>query len=140
MKFALHVISGAGFGVPFEWDASSHDVGQNHKYSFRDAISSVLHHLLPIVLVPKALWKLPIKVLQESAEGYYEFGAYMREHLEQEKRSVREGGGQNLLSALVKYSTTEDAKQGTLTDQEIIGNCFIFLLAGHETTYVHLLE
>ena len=48
-----------------------------------------------------------------------------------------EDGGQDLLSALVRASIpTPDSKLAgpTLTDVDILGNAFIFILAGHETT------
>jgi cytochrome P450 len=138
MKFALNVISGAGFGVPFNWDSSSNDISENHTLSFKDAITSVLHHLLGIVLVPRKLWKLPIRYLRESEEGYEEFGKYMKELLEREKKILEKEGssdGSNLLAALVKHAASEDEGKGIMTDDEIIGNTFIFLIAGHETTY-----
>ena len=47
-------------------------------------------------------------------------------------------GGQDLLSALVRASIpARDSKPGAappLTDVDILGNAFIFILAGHETT------
>ena len=136
MKFALHVISGAGYGIPFDWEETAQQINKTHKLSFRGAVQCVLRNILPIVAVPKALWKLPIQSLRESEEGYNEFGAYMRELLELEKCLGKKSDGQNLLSALVKHAATEDGEQGVLTDREIIGNTFVFLLAGHETTYI----
>lgn len=136
MKFALHVITGAGFGVPFSWETSSDEIWPNHQLSFRDAVSSVLHHLPAIVLVPKLLWKLPIEYLRESERGYEEFGKYMHELLDREKKRGKDSDGQNLLAALVKHSAEDVGEKGRLSDQEIIGNTFIFLIAGHETTYL----
>jgi cytochrome P450 len=131
----LNVISGAGFGVPFEWEESSKELGNHHKLSFQGAVSSVLRHLPAIVLLPRLLWKLPIKFLRETEIGYNEFGTYMRENLDKERALLKESERQNLLAALVKHAATEDSdKAGTLTDSEIIGNTFIFLIAGHETT------
>jgi cytochrome P450 len=136
MKFTLHVITGAGFGVPFSWEVSSDEVWPNHQLSFRNAVSSVLHHLLGIVLIPKPLWKLPFEYLHEAEQGYKEFGKYMHELLDREKKRGKDSDGQNLLAALVKHAAEDDVgEKGRLTDQEIIGNTFIFLIAGHETTY-----
>ena len=141
MKFALHVITGAGFGVPFSWEVSSDEIWPNHRRSFRNAVSSVLHHLLGIVITPKLLWKLPIGYLRECEVGYEEFGKYMHELLEREKKRAKNSDGQNLLAALVKHAAEDDvAEKGRLNDQEIIGNTFIFLIAGHETTYPQSLE
>lgn len=137
MKFALHVITGAGFGVPFSWEVSSDEIWPNHQLSFRNAVSSVLHHLLGIVFVPKILWKLPIEYLREAELSYEEFGKYMHELLEREKKRGEDSNGQNLLATLVKHAAEDDVgEKGRLNDQEIIGNTFIFLIAGHETTYI----
>jgi len=138
MKFALHVIARAGFGVPFSWDVSTDDVWPNHTMSFRDAISSTLSHLIMIMVTPKPLLdNLPFATIRDSRVAYYEFGRYMRDLLEREKALGEKSTGQNLLAALVKYSAdSDDAKGGRiLTDDEIIGNTFLFLIAGHETTY-----
>lgn len=136
MKFALHVIIGAGFGMPFSWDTATQDIWPNHQLSFRDAVDVALHHLFAIVAAPKMLWKLPIKHLRDAELGYYEFGTYMRELLEREKQLGEASDRQNLLSALVKNAASE--KGNVLKDEEIIGNIFIFLIAGHETTYLTL--
>src|SRR5437667_8587280 len=101
MKFALHVITGAGFGIPFSWETTAEEVWPNHKLSFRDAVSSVLHHLLGIVILPRPLWKLPFQYLRETEEGYEEFGKYMLEVLDREKKLGKDSNGQNLLAALV---------------------------------------
>jgi cytochrome P450 len=136
MKFALHVISGAGFGVPFTWEESSDEIWPNHKMSFRDAVDTLMHNLLAIVLLPKKLLKLPIKALRTSEQAYTEFGAYMHDLLDREKKLGKDSNGQNLMSVLVKHAASEQnvSTLGVLQDEEIIGNTFIFLLAGHETT------
>ena len=138
MKLALHVIAGAGFGVPFSWDVSTDDIWPNHTISFREAVSSTLSHLITIMLTPKPLLNnLPFATIRESRIAYYEFGRYMRDLLEREKALGEKSTGQNLLAALVKNSADSDDVKGgrILTDDEIIGNTFLFLLAGHETTY-----
>jgi cytochrome P450 len=135
MKYALNVIIGAGYGMPFSWDTATQDIWPNHKLSFRDAVDTVMHHLFAILLVPEMLLKLPIKHFRDAELGYKEFGSYMRELLERERQLGKASDGQNLLSALVKHSAMEKGEQGVLRDQEIIGNTFIFLIAGHETTY-----
>ena len=138
MKLSLHVISGAGFGVFFTWEASSsEEIWPGHNLSFRKSIETVLQHIVAIVLIPRLLWKLPVKYLRDTEEGYEEFGRYMHELLDRERNLGKESDGRNLLSALVKHSAAEagdGTEQGFLDDQEIIGNTFIFLIAGHETT------
>lgn len=64
---------------------------------------------------------------------------YMKELLEREKMLGKESDGQNLLAALVKHASSTDEDDGEkrgMSDEEIIGNTFVFLIAGHETTYL----
>jgi cytochrome P450 len=139
MKFALHVIAGAGFGVPFDWesDATASKAKGGHKLTLQQAVNTVLHHLPPIVLVPRLLWKLPIPYLRATELGYTEFGTYMRELLDHERELLNDKGisdRSNLLAAIVKNSASETDAEARLQDTEIIGNVFIFLIAGHETS------
>jgi len=68
-------------------------------------------------------------------EVYNEFDLYLHDLLEREKTSNSER--QNLLSALARHvrnsAGTEGSIQGALGDQEVLGNIFLFLIAGHET-------
>lgn len=134
MKIALHVITGAAFGVPFSWDSSSDEITPNHKLSFLDSINELLHHLFALLLLPRSVLKLPIKYLRETMDAYHEFGRYIRELLEREKKSGKETDAPNLLSALARHakSCQETGEKG-LSDDDIVGNTFIFLIGGHET-------
>ena len=72
MRLSLHVISRGGFGVRLEWpkkakaaengnvkgeegNTSTASVPEGHIMSFADALGSLLHNLLPILIVPKFL-------------------------------------------------------------------------------------
>lgn len=61
----------------------------------------------------------------------------MKDLLEREKKSGNETDTPNLLAALARHAkvTAETGEKG-LSDDEIIGNTFIFLIAGHETRYI----
>ena len=91
--------------------------------------------------------------LRVAKESYEEFGGYMRELLEREKKTEKKTGmegekgeegigmdgireGTNLLGALARHAREcEELGEVGLSDDEIIGNTFIFLIAGHETRY-----
>jgi len=138
MKFALHIIAGADFGYSFEWEEAQEDIWTGHKTSFRHAIDDTLTYLFAITFLPKKIKTLPISILRKVDEAYEEFGSYLRDLLQREKRLSQESDRENLLSVLVKNatSTTEDGDlQGSLSDQEVIGNAFLFLMAGHDTRY-----
>ena len=87
------------------------------------------------MLTPKKLWRLPIKNLRIADEGYREFGAYMHDIIQKEKQMEKNNQAQNLLSVLVQNTGTPSDEGKVLSDQEIIGNIFIYLIGGHETTY-----
>ena len=72
MRLSLHVISRGGFGVRLEWprkakaaknghvkgeegNASTASVPEGHTMSYADALGSLLHNLLPVLIVPKFL-------------------------------------------------------------------------------------
>ena len=71
MRLSLHVISGAGFGVPLKWPAkgkaenghvkgeegniSSASVPEGHTMSYADALGSLLQCLLPLIILPEFL-------------------------------------------------------------------------------------
>ena len=131
---ALHVIMGAGYGVPFTWDKVSDEPWPNHRMSFKQAVLGLIEHLLAIVIIPKTLWQLPFQRMRTMERNYQEFGQYLRDLLDrpQIQSSGDENRGENLISALVKSAEMDKG----LTDDQVLGNAFMFLVAGHETTYV----
>jgi cytochrome P450 len=136
MKIALHVITAAGYGYSFEWDGSS-EIPLGHQMSFRESIHITLDNLVTLIAVPRLLLNVPIPHLQRTKKAYLEFGKYLRDLVDLGKRRHSlKSGNNSILSELVAHSadSSEDSKTRPLTDDEIIGNAFIFLLAGHETT------
>ena len=88
---------------------------------------------------------LPFEATKKTWVSYIEWGKYMNEIFQSKKAAIlagEEGDSIDLMIALVKGAgiTRENAENGdkgekqTLTDEEIIGNAFVFILAGHETT------
>jgi cytochrome P450 len=116
--------------------------------TYKSALETLLHQLLTVIITPKWLLSIsPLKVHKVAYEAYTEWGKYMREMYDSKRNEVRDGtarGGMDLMGALVKGAgiTSEslnagsDAKGGSkqiLSDDEILGNAFVFILAGHET-------
>jgi cytochrome P450 len=137
MKIALHVITAAGYGYPFEWEASA-EVPPGHQMSFRESIHVTLDNLVTLAAVPRLLLKLPIKSFRRTEQAYNEFAKYLQGLIDIGKRRQpsKSKSLNNILQTLIQHSgeTPEDVKGRVLRDDEIIGNAFIFLLAGHETT------
>ena len=63
MRLSLHVISKAGFGVHMDWPEKSDGKARNeaeklengHTMSYIDALGTLLHLILPVLIVPHGL-------------------------------------------------------------------------------------
>lgn len=155
MRLSLHVISRAGFGVRLEWphEEGSELIPAGHTLSYKQALETLLIHIVAVMLTPKTILRnSPLKLHKVSNEAYVEWGKYMREMYEAKLRDVKAGvstEGLDLFGALAKGAgiTNESlndesgkdpekasvSKKQLLTDDEILGNAFVFILAGHET-------
>ncbi|KAK6358584.1 hypothetical protein TWF730_007910 [Orbilia blumenaviensis] len=163
MRLSLHVISGAGFGVSLQWPGTtqdgdmirplSNDSTHQHTLSFKDALAGLLHNLLIVLVFPKwFLANAPFKWARKAAEASLEYQTYMNElFIEKRKEAIagEKADGMDIMGALVKNSYGPETRLGekmkqttingdverlALTDSEILGNAFVFLLAGHETS------
>ncbi|KAH7262312.1 cytochrome P450 [Fusarium tricinctum] len=160
MRLALNIIAYVGFGLNLLWpgealppkaDPKMAKYGSlkptvGHKMSFVDTIATVLEHILMLLLVPRWVLKLvPYKKTQLAAESHEEFGKYMQELIDEKIVEARAGeriDGMDLMGQLVRSSYGNETdrvqqaepKKGMLSRDEIRGNAFIMLVAGHETT------
>ncbi|KAK1820087.1 hypothetical protein LTR12_005528 [Friedmanniomyces endolithicus] len=153
MRLSLHVISKAGFGVRLPWPHEEVEtkIPEGHTLSYKDALSSLLENIIVVMLTPTwLLGRSPLKIHKAANESFLEWGKYMRELYEQKKAELQTGesrDGMDLMGALVKgagitgetnghadpeKAASSGSKQ-LLTDDEIFGNAFVFILAGHET-------
>jgi cytochrome P450 len=88
---------------------------------------------------------VPFKKTQLAAESHEDFGKYMQELIDEKIVEARAGeriDGMDLMGQLVRSSygngtdrvQQAELKKGMLSQEEIRGNAFIMLVAGHETT------
>ena len=138
MTLALHVLTAAGFGKNYDFEGGVQGIGVGHTMSYRDALKALLGDLFGAMITSSLLmglpsWAMP-KKLEEMKSALREFRAYMVEMIEEERESTGEkkSEGDNLLSVLIRSSQSEG--RSVLSDEEIIGNMFIYNLAGHDTT------
>lgn len=84
--------------------------------------------------------RLPIERLQNTDTAYTEFGRYLHELIDSEKTREESTSLNSVLKALVDHSTESTTgplkEQRVLSDEELIGNAFVILLGGHESTYI----
>ncbi|UZP35738.1 hypothetical protein NXS19_003554 [Fusarium pseudograminearum] len=158
MRLALHIIAYVGFGLKLLWPGESLPAKANpkmakygspeatagHKMSFVTTIATALECILLILLVPRwILTMIPFKKTRLAADSHDEFSKYMHELMDEKIEEARKGehvDGMDLMGQLVRSSyatgTGEgmQSKKGALSRDEIQGNAFIMLVAGHETT------
>ncbi|KAM5382048.1 hypothetical protein ACJZ2D_002650 [Fusarium nematophilum] len=126
-----------------------------HKLSFVTTVATVLEYILMLLLVPRWLLRLmPFKKARLAADSHEDWCKYMQELMDEKIEEAQRGehvDGMDLMGQLVRssYGTATAngnpphlsgrkkevaPKQGSLSRDEIQGNAFIMLVAGHETT------
>jgi cytochrome P450 len=147
---AMHVLSAAGFGHVHDFDGGFREVPEGHRASLAEALKFLLQNIIFGVLfqnVPLLRWVFPALSRQMSDMGN-EFRQYMKELIAY-NRAITQGGGNSytadIVSALVEADEAAKRDQKTtahgstakpmhLTDAELLGDLYIFNLAGFETT------
>ncbi|KAK6379272.1 hypothetical protein LTS17_006190 [Exophiala oligosperma] len=147
---ALHVLTGAGFGRSYDFDSPLTVPDPGHTMSYRDALWGAMANIFVTYAIAK-LGRLSF-LLPSSGKRVHraivELKMYMRELVDKERSSYSQGGGgsannttlaTNLMSSLVRASESEartasGKSRNALTDEEFLGNLFIFNVAGHDTT------
>lgn len=135
-RLALMVISAAGFGYRFGWDEME-DLPAGRQMTFPTALSTVLESFILLIVLGDAilrLWKRGRRVIT----AFKELRVYMREMIDERRQSATDGanGQADLFTNLINGTSSEEVGKSfdQLSDEELMGNVFIFLFAGHETT------
>ncbi|KAI5120962.1 hypothetical protein M0805_006635 [Coniferiporia weirii] len=142
-KLALFLISIVGFGLPMSWSEPPRD--KNGKLSVQNMIFQVASNIMERGVIPRWAYHLGIKKLSEIDEAYVRFEGFMQERISEREAELKKtramedasessaGGGIKDIFGLLVNARLSEGKL-SLSDEEIIGNCFIFTFAGHETT------
>ncbi|KAF2227449.1 cytochrome P450, partial [Elsinoe ampelina] len=129
------------------------ELGRGHELSFVEAMEGVLRGLLMLLLVPVGVMaRLPFKAAKEAYHTYMEWSRYLEDlynlkhHAISSNTRTDDARGFDLMGSMIlesQHTTSEKAPSTTapettpstgLTKSEILGNSFIFLNAGHETS------
>ncbi|PBK85291.1 cytochrome P450 [Armillaria gallica] len=135
LSIALKVISVAGFGRKMDWQADT-VAPEGHTMSFHDALNLASIGLVLKLSVSRWAMGLTPKWAKVRA-AFDELELYMLEMIRNRRTAEQKGERYDLFSSLLDANDDEDGGGGgetELTDQELLGNVFIFLVAGHETT------
>ncbi|KAH8671358.1 cytochrome P450 [Xylariales sp. PMI_506] len=163
MSLMLHIIGYVGFGLRLLWPGqtlpaetdpkwgkySSFKPPGGHSLTFKEALGGTLHYIIVLLITPRwLLAKLPFDVCKKAKSSEDNFVKYMDEFLHDKVEDVKEGKpeqGMDIMGMLVRTSYGAQGANGktppeknnkvvSLRDSEIIGNAFIMIVAGHETT------
>ena len=145
-KITVNVLSGAGMGAKVEWtDKERPQPG--FQTTFIQSVQSVLNAITgPIVLPRWVLSNYPgflpgHEVLNTLGHAMEEFPKHTRAMLAQERNRSSAAGahsGNNIMSQLLQASADHRETGGKggkpLSEEEMIGNLFVFTGAGFDTT------
>ena len=146
-SLTTNVMSSAGFGRQADWIESANTVPKGHTMTLTRSIVTVVTHLPHVLLCPQ--WLLARSPWRIVYDAYQDLDKYMHEFLAVEKTKLSRNLENddplqaNLLTAILKSSSEfskDVGKHGAIggrsafTDDEILGNVFMFLMAGYDTT------
>lgn len=151
---ALHVLAFAAFQKSYPFASLVNKDSSDRPTTYRDSLAIILKNVLIILVLPVKAFELPFLPAKWARVGWAvtEFRRYMLAQLAEEKQLVAEGrqGSGNLISNLLRASdelaqpvqSTRQAEPARglkpLTQDEILGNVFVFNFAGHDTTAISL--
>lgn len=130
LPITLFTISAAGFGHKLSWKGG-HTIPPGHKMTFKDSLYTVTTYIIPRLALPGWVMSLSKKG-KEIVLGFEELRMHMVEMVETRLKSEKVERD-DLFTSLLN-ANSDELDGGGLTTDELIGNIFIFLLAGHETT------
>lgn len=137
----VNVMACAGFGQQFDWTDDKRAIPHGHTLSLIDAIFQLILFLPHVLLLPK--WLLKRSPWKAGYQAYMEFSTYIAEFIRTERMRIANKSDDenkakgNLLTALLRENASEAKNtelpgmtKTTLTDGEVTGNMFMFLMAG----------
>ncbi|KAE8142664.1 cytochrome P450 [Aspergillus pseudotamarii] len=157
LKLTLNIICSVGYGVKLPFrpvlenstesaeglfkDAITPPPG--YRFTFRSAMEYLNKHLTSIFIanghLPKGIPRSVLPFFKKDFDAFDDIGRYLQALVS--TAETKETLTPNLLDGLVRSKQKGDKEQGLdpeLMDDEILGNLFVFTIAGHETTAVTL--
>ncbi|EKM58126.1 uncharacterized protein PHACADRAFT_252187 [Phanerochaete carnosa HHB-10118-sp] len=130
----LFVISSAGFGQAIAWNGGE-ERPEGYKMSFKEVMHHMSTGVFTKIATPQWLLDLgPTEKMRNTNTAFKELGVYMSDMIRQRRESQHKEERYDLFNGLLDASEEEEEGELKLTDEELMGNVFIFLIAGNETT------
>jgi len=135
----MYVLSAAGAGRSYTFNAGLQQLEPGHKKSYAETMSFVLQNMIRVIILMEfkiPLWLLPTN-FQDVDAATKELQQYLIESVRDEKSisSQTKSIGAHLLSALIHANEAAKSEETVhLSDTELYGNLFLVNMAGFETT------
>ncbi|PUU77687.1 cytochrome P450 [Tuber borchii] len=147
-RATLGVIAHAGFSKVMEWCPLTTAIAneKDGEGSYQKCLHVLFENFMWAVIAPSwILEMLPFKALREAGGAANNFRFFMNEWFEERKTKIEldnkttlgPSSKADLMESLVRSSGLDKGstlETPLLSKSEVIGNAFIFILAGHETT------
>ncbi|KAI3614982.1 cytochrome p450 [Moniliophthora roreri] len=132
LTITLFAISAAGFGRSISWQDDI-TVSAGHQMTFKEALHEVSTGIIVKLTVPT--WAMGLNDrFRKVRLAFDELDQYMTEMIAHRRNTSAEKEERHDLLSSLLGANEDTASEEPLTERELIGNIFIFLLAGHETT------
>jgi len=133
-KFSLIIIARCGFGHERPWKSSP---SETDALSYGDALQIVTETCIERLIIPRWMFRLPIARLSRIEKAHEIVVGLMKTLLEERKKKPMEETDSPAaprcdVASLMIQANEADGKFH-MSDEELIGNTFFLLFAGHET-------
>ncbi|KAH7911852.1 cytochrome P450 [Hygrophoropsis aurantiaca] len=132
LKFSLIIIATCGFGLPYTWVTPPSDGG---KITIQECLETIARTGVFTIAAPGWAWKLPFKWIRQTRRAYDSMRSFIFTQIQERREALHASSDRekDVFSRLVEANEAEGGKMA-LKDDELIGNVFSLLFAGHETT------
>ncbi|KAI0642624.1 cytochrome P450 [Trametes meyenii] len=133
VPITLLVIGVAGFGRRITWTEDA-VAPPGHQVTFKDALNVVSRNLFLQLLFPQWMLRWGTPTMRRFHTAYAELGRYMREMIVARRTAEVKEERYDLFSSLLDANEGLAESGEKLTDTGLMGNVFIFMVAGYETS------
>ncbi|KAH9855318.1 cytochrome P450 [Lenzites betulinus] len=133
VPITLLVIGVAGFGRRITWNEDA-KAPAGHQVTFKDALNDVSRNLFLQIMFPKWMLRWGTPTMRRFHTAYTELGQYMQEMIDARRGAAVKEERHDLFSTLLDANEGLAESGEKLTDTGLMGNIFIFMVAGYETS------
>ncbi|KDQ08619.1 hypothetical protein BOTBODRAFT_37770 [Botryobasidium botryosum FD-172 SS1] len=131
IKFALAVISSCAFGLTFPWAEPPKSEGGG--MTLQDCLVIATRDVPLRIVAPRWVYRLPSKYLKEVEEAFTTVFAFAKSQIAARREKLADDKSKSNMCDLIVRANEDDGKV-KLNDDEMLGDVFAVLIAGHETS------